>query len=135
MREVVKTDKWLWIGTNHNCFDAHCETTLTCCQYVEHQETRQCLPEIQHSLLNSYIINVGALYSAEAHQSYTGNTWQNLLADEWAQAVSSGLETWKLSCPPKLPKGIKQNPPKPSGQPHPNQPRTSKVQRSEIQTL
>jgi hypothetical protein len=62
---------------------------------------------ITHNPLNSYIINAGALYSAEAHRRASGLAISTLTPQQWKEAVSKGLEVWDSAPPPPPPKSRK----------------------------
>ncbi|KAG0147898.1 hypothetical protein CROQUDRAFT_11303, partial [Cronartium quercuum f. sp. fusiforme G11] len=89
------------LNVQHNCFDGCCKMTHTQCHYIEFQETSHYFPEVSHSELNSYIINAGAQYSVPHHCDFSQQVWHEVTSDKWADGVSSGLQTWKVVCPPK----------------------------------
>ncbi|KAH9815167.1 hypothetical protein DFH28DRAFT_1107682 [Melampsora americana] len=51
--------------------------------------------------VNSFIVNAGALYSAEYHRIVTNHLWSAVTPAEWAVSITAGLSAWFEKCPPK----------------------------------
>ncbi|KAG0150157.1 hypothetical protein CROQUDRAFT_31105, partial [Cronartium quercuum f. sp. fusiforme G11] len=79
------------LNVQHNCHNAKCSITCTCYQHVKREETLHKVPEVNHNKTNSYIINSGALYSAEKHHQASKLRWTDVTPTEWATAIALGL--------------------------------------------
>ncbi|KAH9812611.1 hypothetical protein DFH28DRAFT_1177059 [Melampsora americana] len=110
MREVTETEQEAWIQTKniscilniqHNCHDAQCAVSKSKSYRIERLEARKKQPEVSHKDVNSFIVNAGALYSAEYHRHVTKHVWSEVTPAEWEVSITEGLSAWFEKCPPK----------------------------------
>ncbi|KAH9809948.1 hypothetical protein DFH28DRAFT_903774 [Melampsora americana] len=50
---------------------------------------------IEHQPFNAYLINLGALYSAESHQSIANISYEPWGLDKWEECIDIGIKSWQ----------------------------------------
>ncbi|KAH9814285.1 hypothetical protein DFH28DRAFT_971155 [Melampsora americana] len=51
--------------------------------------------QIKHEPFNAYLINSGALYSAESHRSIANISYKPWSLDEWEECIDIGMKSWQ----------------------------------------
>ncbi|KAH9818003.1 hypothetical protein DFH28DRAFT_926198 [Melampsora americana] len=98
---ISQEDLWISIrdiksvlNVQHNCHRAKCQP-----QKSPRKHNGQ-LPvespyQMQHEAFNGYLINSGALYSAESHRSIAKINYKSWTIDEWEECIQIGMDNWK----------------------------------------
>lgn len=68
---------------------------------IERIETEITVPCLTHTSHNSFIINCGSFYSAEAHRLMTKDAQVDITPQQWEGSVSQGFKQWLSDKPPK----------------------------------
>ncbi|KAH9807198.1 hypothetical protein DFH28DRAFT_1151638 [Melampsora americana] len=98
---VSQEDLWIPLKTiqcvlniQHNCNLAKCQPQKSP-QNDDGQLPLRSPYQIQHKVFNGYLINSGALYSAEFHRSIADIKYQAWSVEEWEECIHKGMESWK----------------------------------------
>ncbi|KAH9815821.1 hypothetical protein DFH28DRAFT_927727 [Melampsora americana] len=98
---VSQEDLWIPLKTiqcvlniQHNCNLAKCQPQKSP-QNDNGQLPLRSPYQIQHEVFNGYLINSGALYSAEFHRSIADIKYQAWSVEEWEECIHKGMESWK----------------------------------------
>ncbi|KAH9809240.1 hypothetical protein DFH28DRAFT_934282 [Melampsora americana] len=82
------------INVQHNCQSAECELLSSPARH-DGQLPVKAPYQIKHKELNSYIINSGALYSAEDHREVANLCYQEWTPQQWSETIELGLKNWE----------------------------------------
>ncbi|KAH9807622.1 hypothetical protein DFH28DRAFT_914221, partial [Melampsora americana] len=97
------TEETLWIpvqnfrcviNVQHNCHLAKCHMQLTPASH-DGQLPLKAPYQIKHNELNEYIINSGALYSAEHHRELVNISYSAWTPQQWEESIAIGLKHWE----------------------------------------
>ncbi|KAH9820635.1 hypothetical protein DFH28DRAFT_1218091 [Melampsora americana] len=82
------------INVQHNCHLAKCQMQTSPARH-DGQLPIKAPYQIKHNDMNAYIINSGALYSAEDHRELVNITYDSWSREQWEESIRIGLKNWE----------------------------------------
>ncbi|KAH9814314.1 hypothetical protein DFH28DRAFT_1108148 [Melampsora americana] len=84
------------LNVQHNCHLAKCQPQSTPPRHNGQMPVKSPY-QIEHRPVNKYILNSGALYSAEYHRSLANIKYTEWTNHEWNECIEIGISSWKIT--------------------------------------